>query len=1076
MKDYNNFDENNRFIIENYTNKKPFSSFLPGIAGLKGIPLWAFYVNRGQGICSFGINNKDNPIMEFFPAYKSYQNVELTGFRTFIKINGDGRNRFYEPFSSKVIDNKSINRMYVGANELEIEEIDKSETLKTNVNYFILPNDNIGALVRKVTVKNITDSPINIEIIDGMPQVIPFGIGNGGLKEIGHTLRAWMSVYNLDSSIPFYKLRASSADTSEVTTIDEGHFYLCFSVKDSKEELLKPIVDPDVIFDQNTSFSIPQNFVSCGLDYIYSLKQICTNKIPSGFFGKSVTLDVGESISLCSLIGHTSSIDKINCNIDKFLSEAYISNKQKEASQLVRSLTDDINTATSSEIFDEYCRQTYLDNFLRGGYPLSLGSKENPLIYYVYSRKHGDLERDYNFFVTEPEYYSSGNGNFRDINQNRRCDILFNPNLGEYNIRIFMNLIQIDGYNPLVINGQKLILKNKQFNIKDYTSCKNAEKLSIFLEKPFTLGGLYSFIEKNNIVFNIEPEKFMENIVSLCEQTIDAAHGEGYWTDHWTYNLDLIESYLAIYPDKITELLFEEGKYTYFDDCYIVKPRNRKYVLKDGKVRQLDSVEKSEVKSELISKRNENRNLLRIKYGEGSVYYSNLFAKLITLAVNKFSLLDPMGAGVEMEAGKPGWDDAMNGMPGIFGSSMAESYELLRLIEFIIKTSKEYGKLKVKLPVEVYKLMNGIEQCIEKFQNQNDDDIMFLYWDAVSELRENFRELVGFGIEGEEKEIVLEDICDIFTIYSIKLKDAILMAEEKNNGLCPTFFYYEVKDFEFIYDNADKQQFNSLGFPIVRAKAFIQKQMPLFLEGVVRGLKISRESSEAMNIYQKVKNSNLFDKKLNMYKINESLEAQPIEIGRVRAFTPGWLENETIWLHMEYKYILEVLKLGLYKEFFEDFKNVLIPFLNPEVYGRSIIENSSFIASSANPDEKTHGQGFVARLSGAAAEFISIWSSMAFGNNPFILIEDDLCLELKPILPGWLFRDDGTLSFKFLGSTDVTYFNSRRVDTFIEGVKMDKIVLYYSDGSTFEENGGVIKGKRAHDIRDRKVNRIEVYF
>ena len=41
------------------------------------------------------------------------------------------------------------------------------------------------------------------------------------------------------------------------------------------------------------------------------------------------------------------------------------------------------------------------------------------------------------------------------------------------------------------------------------------------------------------------------------------------------------------------------------------------------------------------------------------------------LAVLKFSTLDPYGMGVEMEGGKPGWNDAMNGLPGILGSSMA---------------------------------------------------------------------------------------------------------------------------------------------------------------------------------------------------------------------------------------------------------------------------------------------------------------------------------------------------------------------------------------------------------------------
>ena len=92
-----------------------------------------------------------------------------------------------------------------------------------------------------------------------------------------------------------------------------------------------------------------------------------------------------------------------------------------------------------------------------------------------------------------------------------------------------------------------------------------------------------------------------------------------------------------------------------------------------------------------------------------------------------------------------------------------------------------------------------------------------------------------------------------------------------------------------------------------------------------------------------------------------------MEIGRARVFSPGWFENESIWLHMEYKYSLELLRNELYDEFFQDFKKVFVPFFDPAVYGRSIIENSSFIVSSANPDRSLHGNGFVARLSGATA-------------------------------------------------------------------------------------------------------------
>ena len=61
----------------------------------------------------------------------------------------------------------------------------------------------------------------------------------------------------------------------------------------------------------------------------------------------------------------------------------------------------------------------------------------------------------------------------------------------------------------------------------------------------------------------------------------------------------------------------------------------------------------------------------------------------------------------------------------------------------------------------------------------------------------------------------------------------------------------------------------------------------------------------------RVKASGIYDKALKMYKTSESLEALSMEYGRIRAFTPGWLERESVFLHMEYKYLLGLLKAGL---------------------------------------------------------------------------------------------------------------------------------------------------------------------
>lgn len=49
----------------------------------------------------------------------------------------------------------------------------------------------------------------------------------------------------------------------------------------------------------------------------------------------------------------------------------------------------------------------------------------------------------------------------------------------------------------------------------------------------------------------------------------------------------------------------------------------------------------------------------------------------------KFATLDPLGMGVEMDGGKPGWNDAMNGLPGLLGSGTPETFELLRLLRFL---------------------------------------------------------------------------------------------------------------------------------------------------------------------------------------------------------------------------------------------------------------------------------------------------------------------------------------------------------------------------------------------------------
>ena len=92
----------------------------------------------------------------------------------------------------------------------------------------------------------------------------------------------------------------------------------------------------------------------------------------------------------------------------------------------------------------------------------------------------------------------------------------------------------------------------------------------------------------------------------------------------------------------------------------------------------------------------------------------------------------------------------------------------------------------------------------------------------------------------------------------------------------------------------------------------------------------------------------------------------------------------------------------------------MLPFQDPQVYGRSLMECSSFVASSAFPDSNQHGRGFLARLSGSTAEFLSMWTLMFIGPKPFTVnpTSHELKMSLEPALPSWVFDDKGTSGSK----------------------------------------------------------------
>ena len=930
--------------MRNFDVVKPMASFLPGVGGLWGIPMWAYYVNRGQGMAAFGVKDKQHGILQFKSAEKAYQNTPFLGFRTLLKgKRASGTTFESQPFFPTTSNAAAPSRdMFIGNNEMEIMEMDPATGMRTQVVYFTAPNEEFPVLVRRVTLTNEGRDAVALEVVDGLAMLEPEGTTIEQINTLGRTLEGWMSVYNFEKehTKPFFHLRTAAADTADVKPIEEGHFAIAFMEDGSgggaAHELLQMICDQQLIFGTDTTLAVPRRFFSSSqqpggtpLADLLASPQSTTSRTPSAFAAASLRLGAGESKTFSVVYGYAPNVDTFEQIIlPKLQVKGYISAKRQEAQELGVTLTERVAMQSSQPLMDGYVKQNYLDNLLRGGMPVSIGddkgrSGSGSKIFHAFSRIHGDLERDYNNFTVDMSYFSQGPGNFRDVNQNRRCDVLQLPSVHDFNVRQFLSYVQADGYNQLTVAtaffhiAEQGTVKAVASRLAPAGAAQDA--LVSILSKPFRPGQLFTELSTNGIKLAMGREALL-NLVTKYAKQVPAGKYEqnGFWTDHFTYHLDLVRNFIAVYPDQKVEMLYDSEEVPFFLSAGRVANRTEKNMVASGdRVRQYDAVVNSAAKLEQLE-------VIRGAPGfvgdlqaggtwqrtaSGETMTVSIVAKLVVLAANKFAIMDPLGMGLEMEAGKPGWNDAMNGLPALFGSEMPSAYELHEIVEFVGGTIDEAGRA-VELPGEVAALLTSIDAQLGRLAAGSSTD--FEYWDKVHDALESYRFATDATFTGRKvrwTSAALGCSSGVFGRMLARLDQGIARALEHSpdpaKALSPSYFKYKVSQYSKVGATSSR------GFPTIAVKGFdAPEPLPLFLEGPTRHLKTLRKAGRAakLAVYEAVKASNLHDKELQMYKISESLKELPFEVGRMMAFNAGWLENESIWLHMSYKWYLEVCR------------------------------------------------------------------------------------------------------------------------------------------------------------------------
>lgn len=307
------YDEVGRYIVEDFDVTPAFADFLPGLAGIYGKPLYAFYTNRGQGIAAFGVKSKDYPIMEFQSANKAYQNTAFVGFRTFLQGSRGNQHFVTEPFGAltarfpNVVSDYALTPtalpapyflpkryMYIGRNELQIRDVDSAHNIETNVTYFVLPEEDFGAFVRRTTITNTArkGEPLILSALDGLAKMEPAGGKlDGYLKDMGNTLEGFMNVNNHKDRLdmPFYKITSQPSDTEATPAQIAGHY--CLSMIEGDPSKLLPIIyDPSKVFGDDTAYLRPVLLMSRSIGDIIAQPQSGAAKTASAFAaGKSET-------------------------------------------------------------------------------------------------------------------------------------------------------------------------------------------------------------------------------------------------------------------------------------------------------------------------------------------------------------------------------------------------------------------------------------------------------------------------------------------------------------------------------------------------------------------------------------------------------------------------------------------------------------------------------------------------------------------------------------------------------------------------------------------------------------------
>lgn len=727
------------FKISNHDQMAPF--FMSIVSDSNH---WMFISSNG-GLTA-GRKNADFSLFPYYTDDKITESSDRTGSKTIIRIDQQGKMLIWEPFSIRNQGRyKTSQNLYKNesGNKIMFEEINHDLGLAFRYKW---SSSNDYGFIRESFLKNITNEIVDLEIIDGIQNIVPYGV-NADLQGIRSNLvdaykkneleaDAGLGIYALSAIIvdraePSEALRANVAwslgmkgathlitsqqldnfrkgmpVTQEVDSkATRGAYLLNESISLSSEEEKHWIIVANV--NQNISdIEALRHRINQG----QGLKKAIMEDIEVGTQRLKRLVSAADGFQKSSdekrNARHYSNtlfnimrggIFDLDYQIEKWDFEKYLKQANPEVAKDAQKLLDRLpELFTQQELKGQLASQQNID-FTR------LAMEYMPL---KFSRRHGDPSRPWNKFSINTRSEEDGSkildyeGNWRDIFQNWEALAHSYPEFIDSMIFKFLNASTFDGYNPYRVT-------------KD--------------------GFDWETIEPH------DPWSYI-----------------GYWGDHQIiYLLKFLEFIQNYFPERLPDY-FDKDLFVYANVPYKIK--EYKDLLADPK----DTILFDDDLDREIRKRREEMGAdgALLTDQSGVIYRVNFIEKILATSLAKLSNFVPE-AGIWLNTQRPEWNDANNALVGN-GVSMVTLYYLRRFFAFFSEVLPKYDGSAVSISEKTVEFFNAVNKTFrdntdllsEAISDKDRKAIM----DQLGQAGCKFREAIyKDGFSGKKKSIQIEE-------------------------------------------------------------------------------------------------------------------------------------------------------------------------------------------------------------------------------------------------------------------------------------------------------------------------------